>query len=146
MFQQVASPEERLRIVKLEPFDEIEEWHLEGCHFALMVASKGGLTDWLLKFAGVSPRLINSAMVNCTNKPCVQWELVEPTSGHTVCRCAHETVNLGQEDCFEIFIIGGFGPSEKSLHGRRHEVLCVHNRYRIVSFYCLFKYDLTTFL
>jgi hypothetical protein len=131
MFQQVASPEERLKVVNLEPFDEMEEWHLEGCHFALMVASKGSLTDWLLKFADVSPRLINSAVVNSRNKPCVQWELLEPASGHTVCRFAHDTVKFGQKDGFEILIVGGFGPSEKSLHGRRHEVLYIHSRYTV---------------
>lgn len=146
MFQQVASSEERLKIINLEPFDEMEEWHLEGCHFALMVASKGSLMDWLLRFADVSPHLVTSAMISSTKKPCVQWELIEPASGHSVCRFAHDTVKFRCKNGFEIVIVGGFGPSEKCLHGRRREVLSIRVRYTVVSLYCLYNYDLTEFL
>ncbi|XP_021940088.1 tRNA wybutosine-synthesizing protein 4-like isoform X2 [Zootermopsis nevadensis] len=128
MFRQVASPDERLKVVNLEPFDEMEEWHLEGCHFALMVASKGCLTDWLRKFADVPPRLTDSVVSDPINKPQVQWELLEPESGRAVCRFAHGTAMFGDKNGFEILIVGGFGPSENSLHGRRHEVLYIQNR------------------
>jgi hypothetical protein len=134
MFQQIASPEERLRIINLEPFDELEEWHLEGCHFGLIVASKGSLTDWFLKFVDLP-----APMGKCIRRPCIQWELVEPASGQNVCRFAQKTVKLQREDGFDILVVGGFGPSSKSLHGRRHEVLSIHGKY--VVFLCsLFKH------
>jgi hypothetical protein len=144
MFQKVASPEERLKIVNLEPFDELEEWHLEGCHFALMVASKGSLSDWFLRFTDISPHLTNSAMINCMNKPCVQWELLKPASGQAIFRFAQKTVKIREKDGFDILVIGGFGPSAKSLHGRRHEVLNIHNRYILffLMFYLMTLYEL----
>lgn len=123
MFQQIASPEERLKIINLEPFDELEEWHLEGCHFGLMVASKGSLTDWFLKFVDMP-----QPMDNCIKKPSIQWELVESSSGQNVCRFAQKTVKFQEKDGFDVLVVGGFGPSTKSLHGRRHEVLNIHGR------------------
>lgn len=124
MFLQVASYEERLKIINLEPFDEVEEWHLEGCHFALMVASKGSLTDWFLKFADIS----RNVMISCVRKPCVQWDLVQPASEPAICRFAQKTVKVREKDGFDILVVGGFGPSMGSLHGRRHEVLNICSR------------------
>ncbi|PNF35678.1 tRNA wybutosine-synthesizing protein 4 [Cryptotermes secundus] len=123
MFQQIASPEERWKIINLEPFDELEEWHLEGCHFGLMVASKGSLTGWFLKFVDVLP-----PVDKCIKKPSIQWELAEPSSGKNVSRFAQKTVKFQEKDGFNILVVGGFGPSAKSLHGRRHEVLSINDR------------------
>jgi hypothetical protein len=124
MFQHIASPEERQRIIKLEPFDELEEWHLEGCHFGLIVASKGSLTDWFLKFVDMPPPANKHA-----KRPCIQWDLVEAAGGQNVCRFAQKTVKLQEKDGFNILVVGGFGPSTKSLHGRRHEVLSIRGKY-----------------
>jgi hypothetical protein len=125
MFLQVASYEERLKILHLEPFDELEEWHLEGCHFALMVASKGSLAGWFVKFADIS----RNVMISCVRKPRVQWELVQPGSEPAMCRFAQKTVKVREKDGFDILVVGGFGPSTESLHGRRHEVLNICSRY-----------------
>jgi hypothetical protein len=38
-------------------------------------------------------------------------------------------VTISEKDGFDILVIGGFGPSTESLHGRRHEVLNVCSRY-----------------
>lgn len=125
MFLQVASYEERLKLINLEPFDELEEWNLEGCHFALMVASKGSLTDWFLKFADVCQHV----MISCERRPCVQWDIVPSVSDSAMCRFAHKTVKISEKDGFDILVVGGFGPSTESLHGRRHEVLNICSRY-----------------
>jgi hypothetical protein len=124
MFLQVASYEERLKIIHLEPFDELEEWHLEGCHFALMVACKGSLTDWFMK----CPTISRPVMISSVRKPCVQWDLVQPASEPAVCRFALKTVKVREKDGFDILVVGGFGPSTESVHGRRHEVLNVCSR------------------
>lgn len=135
MFLQVASYEERLKIINLEPFDELEEWHLEGSHFALMVASKGSLTDWFLTFADVSQHVI----ISCVRRPCVQWNIVQSTSEPAVCRFAHKTVKIREKNGFDILVVGGFGPSTESLHGRRHEVLNVCSRYTAGPYSRLFS-------
>ncbi|XP_069677007.1 tRNA wybutosine-synthesizing protein 4-like isoform X2 [Periplaneta americana] len=123
MFQQILSPGERKKIVSLEPFDELEEWHLEGCHFALMVASKGNLTDWFLKYADVPQRPIGMS-----ERPHVEWELVETLCRQPICRFAQKSVKVTGNNCCDILIIGGFGPSAESLHGRRHEVINIYSR------------------
>jgi hypothetical protein len=125
MFLQVASYEENLKILNLEPFDELEEWHLEGCHFALMVASKGNLTDWFLKYADISQHV----MISCVRRLYVQWDIVQSASEPAMCRFAHNTVKIKEKDGLDILVIGGFGPSTESLHGRRHEVLNMCSRY-----------------
>ena len=125
MFLQIASYDERLKIINLEPFDELEEWHLEGCHFALMVASKGSLTDWFLKYADISQHV----MISCVRRPCVQWDIVQSASEPAMCRFAHKTVKIREKGGFSIVVVGGFGSSTDSLHGRRHEVLNMCSRY-----------------
>jgi hypothetical protein len=135
MFQQITSSEERLRIIKLEPFDELEEWHLVGCHFGLTVASKGSLTDWFLTFVDVPP-LIG----RCIKKPCVQWELIEPASGQNVCKFAQKTVKFQEKDGFDILVVGGFSQWKKPLGTQYHEVLNIHGKYVIIFSCSFFKH------
>lgn len=37
---------EHIRVIQLEPFDEWEEFHLKCCHYSLVIASQGNLTNW----------------------------------------------------------------------------------------------------
>ena len=121
MFLKIATPEERKKIMTLEPFDEFEEWHLEGCHFALMVASKGIFVDWFLKSVN-SQKSRDDCEVKRTH---FQWTL----NMASVNRFGHQTVFLNQTDEKSIIVIGGFGPSSESVHGRRSEVLKITTRY-----------------
>ncbi|PSN43970.1 tRNA wybutosine-synthesizing protein 4 [Blattella germanica] len=120
MFLKITSPEERRRIALLEPFDEFEEWHLEGCHFALIVATKGSLVDWDIKHMNIA---IDRGICEPSKKE-IHWEL----NTAAVFRFMHQTVKLPSEDDGHILVIGGFGPSSDSLHGRRHEVLRISLR------------------
>ncbi|KAJ9579233.1 hypothetical protein L9F63_024662, partial [Diploptera punctata] len=117
MFLKITSPEERKKILKLEPFDEFEEWHLEGCHFALMVASKGSLNDWFFKLS----KSINFREDCAEERVQIQWLL----STASVPRFAHQTVLINENN---VLVIGGFGRSSQSVHGRRGEILKVSMR------------------
>ncbi|GLG99637.1 Leucine carboxyl methyltransferase 2 [Gryllus bimaculatus] len=46
VYNHLTDRNEQMRVLKIEPFDEFEEWHLKCCHYVLVVASRGSLENW----------------------------------------------------------------------------------------------------
>lgn len=126
VFGQVTDHNELLRVLKIEPFDEFEEWHLKCCHYVLVVASRGQLEGWA---DGLFEGNQQPSHIPVCNP--VRWsEIPVQKSGNysegSVKRYSHASTHipLCREDREgAVLLVGGFGITPKG--HKRIDDLCV---------------------
>lgn len=106
----VTGPEEYARVTRLELFDEWEEFHLKCCHYSLVIASQGSLTNWLsLCRVGVHSGLASVCKT-------ILWNLIDCGQAQIFGHCSVLSENGNGKT--EMYIIGGFGCDEQGAHRR----------------------------
>ncbi|XP_075212340.1 tRNA wybutosine-synthesizing protein 4-like isoform X2 [Lycorma delicatula] len=116
-FVSVTSQEERSRALTLEPFDEWEEWHLKCNHYALVVATKGSLCDWM---PFPCTKILKSLSEDSTMNKYVEMKFHPQPD---VKQFGHSSVIFSKNEHY-ILTIGGFGQLGNGSHKRLDKLRC----------------------
>lgn len=106
----VTDPEEYARVTRLELFDEWEEFHLKCCHYSLVIASQGSLTNWSSLCRVRVPDGLASVCKTA------EWNLIDSVQAQIFGHCL-VLFDKGNGKT-EVYIIGGFGRDEQGAHRR----------------------------
>ncbi|XP_049957210.1 tRNA wybutosine-synthesizing protein 4-like isoform X4 [Schistocerca serialis cubense] len=109
-------------VVRLEPFDEFESWHLMCCHYTLTIASKGVLENWFSDDRKKESINMSQNLLRYSEDNDLHWSVL-PVQGQIPERFGHAS---GRLDEHRIALVGGFGKSYSQEHSRLSEISIVN--------------------
>lgn len=109
-------------ILRLEPFDEFESWHLMCCHYTLTIASKGVLENWFINGRHKESINMSRSLSSYCEDNALHWTVL-PVKGRIPERFGHVS---GRLDEHHIALVGGFGKSSSQEHSRLSEISIVN--------------------
>ncbi|XP_047111100.1 tRNA wybutosine-synthesizing protein 4-like isoform X4 [Schistocerca piceifrons] len=109
-------------VVRLEPFDEFESWHLMCCHYTLTIASQGVLENWFSDDRKKESINMSQNLLRYSEDNALHWSVL-PVQGRIPERFGHAS---GRLDEHRIALVGGFGKSYSQEHSRLSEISIVN--------------------
>ncbi|XP_071803609.1 tRNA wybutosine-synthesizing protein 4-like [Asterias amurensis] len=113
---------ERMRVERLEPFDEFEEWHLQCNHYAVIAGYNGDCAE-MMEYFKQGHQMISTLETSyiSTLTPLYSQPSSTPVSAKPVRRFGHASALLHPD---KILVSGGFGETE-GRHNRLGDFLLI---------------------